>query len=485
MRGVVLALIAVVCISFVCVDARKWRHYVDLHDHHSKFFELYHEQHNVVVPPFLFFNQTLNHFDEQDKRTWNQRYVVNDTFWDGKGPVFFMINGEGPLDPLSVVAYQYVTWAQEFKALLISLEHRFYGGSQPLESLSTKNLKFLDADQALADAANFRQFIAAKYNARNSQFITFGGSYAGELSGWMRIKFPHLIDASVASSGPVAAEVDFYQYLAVVADSLAFYGSAQCVSNIAAATQKIQALTTSADGLSTLSSMFSTCAPITQADIPNFMQSLAGNFMGIVQYNLEVPGVNISTLCDTMTNSSADPLTNYLAVWDLFAGGECVDVSYADMVTELKNSSIQMGVGGRQWIYQSCIEFGYFQTSDSPNQPFGNLFNVSSQTILCQDVFGFDFMPDVNWTRTEFGANEPEESNILWVNGSIDPWHALGVLSAPANSDWNVLVINGTAHCADMLPPFSGSPSTLAPAQEVIRQQLATWISNYNTKHHI
>jgi len=299
----------------------------------------------------------------------------------------------------------------------------------------------------------------------------------------MRIKYPHLIDASVASSGPVNAEVDFYQYLEVVANSLTFYGSAQCVSNIADATQKIQDLTTIADGLNTLSTMFNTCAPITENDVPNFMQSLAGNFMGIVQYNLEIPGVNISTLCATMTNSSADYLTNYLAIWNLFAGGECVDVSYDDMVQELSNTSIQTGVGGRQWIYQSCIEFGYFQTSDSPNQPFGNLFNVTSQTILCNDVFGFDFLPDVNWTKMEYGANEPEESNILWVNGSIDPWHALGVLSAPEDATFNVLVINGTAHCADMLPPFPGAPTTLAPAQEVIKKQLATWISNYNSKH--
>ena len=38
MRGTTaLALIVVVCISCVCVDAKKWRSYVDLHDHHSKF----------------------------------------------------------------------------------------------------------------------------------------------------------------------------------------------------------------------------------------------------------------------------------------------------------------------------------------------------------------------------------------------------------------------------------------------------------------
>jgi len=306
--------------------------------------------------------------------------------------------------------------------------------------------------------------------------VTFGGSYAGMLSGWMRQKYPSLIDASIASSGPVHAEVDFYQYLAVVAASLTTLGSAQCVQNIAMATQKIQAMTTSPAGLASLSATFNTCATIAPEDVPNFMQSLAGNFMGIVQYNLEIPGANITTLCDIMTNSAQDPMTNYIDLWNMFAGNECVDVSYDDMIQELKNESLFYGVGGRQWFYQTCIEFGYFQTSDSPNQPFGNLFNVSTQTQQCMDVFGFDFLPDVNWTLTEFGGQDPDGSDTLWVNGSIDPWHALGVLVAPANADFKTLLINGTAHCADMIPPQPGSPATLAVAQQAIQDQLAMFL---------
>ena len=45
--------------------------------------------------------------------------------------------------------------------------------------------------------------------------ITFGGSYPGSLSGWMRLKFPNLIQGSVASSGPVLAQLDFQEYLQV------------------------------------------------------------------------------------------------------------------------------------------------------------------------------------------------------------------------------------------------------------------------------
>ena len=45
-------------------------------------------------------------------------------------------------------------------------------------------------------------------------WITFGCSYGGSLSGWSRLKYPHLIHAAVSSSGPVLAEAnEFTLYL--------------------------------------------------------------------------------------------------------------------------------------------------------------------------------------------------------------------------------------------------------------------------------
>lgn len=41
------------------------------------------------------------------------------------------------------------------KCLYYQVEHRFYGKSQPFEYWSVENLKYLKADQALADLNNF------------------------------------------------------------------------------------------------------------------------------------------------------------------------------------------------------------------------------------------------------------------------------------------------------------------------------------------
>ena len=43
----------------------------------------------------------------------------------------------------------------EHGALLVSLEHRYYGKSRPLPDLGVKNLAWLSSHQALADIARF------------------------------------------------------------------------------------------------------------------------------------------------------------------------------------------------------------------------------------------------------------------------------------------------------------------------------------------
>ena len=43
------------------------------------------------------FAQRIDHFDPQNTATFQQRFFVNETYWDSaSGPVFFMLGGEGP-----------------------------------------------------------------------------------------------------------------------------------------------------------------------------------------------------------------------------------------------------------------------------------------------------------------------------------------------------------------------------------------------------
>lgn len=79
--------------------------------------------------------------------------------------------------------------------------------------ISTKNLVYLNSEQALADAANFIVNIKAEYEIPSTtKWVAFGGSYAGSLVAWLRMKYSHLVHAAVSSSGPLLAKIDFKGY---------------------------------------------------------------------------------------------------------------------------------------------------------------------------------------------------------------------------------------------------------------------------------
>ncbi|KAK8768395.1 hypothetical protein V5799_015142 [Amblyomma americanum] len=122
----------------------------------------------------------------------------------------------------------------------------------------------------------------------------------------------------------------------------------------------------------------------------NLFQSLAGNFEGIVQYNKDARefeggdnSVTIDTLCDTMTDPSDDrsPLERFAAVNEILLNATkqpCLDYDYDAFINSLREIEFNSteGAGGRQWTYQTCVEFGYYQSSDLKDQPFGSLFPV-------------------------------------------------------------------------------------------------------------
>ena len=74
--------------------------------------------------------------------------------------------------------------AEEHNAMLVDVEHRFYGESYPTADMSTENLQYLSADQALADLARVIAYIKTTYQTESSKIITVGGSYPGNLAAW-------------------------------------------------------------------------------------------------------------------------------------------------------------------------------------------------------------------------------------------------------------------------------------------------------------
>ncbi|KAB0797058.1 hypothetical protein PPYR_11119 [Photinus pyralis] len=447
------------------------------------------------------FIQRLDHFNPTDLRVWKQRYFTNDQFYKvtHNGPIFLMIGGEGTASPLWMNQGAWIDYAKRFKALCFQLEHRYYGKSHPTEDMSTKNLQYLTSQQALADLAAFIQAKNEEYGfSSNVKWIVFGGSYPGSLAAWMRLKYPHLVHGAMSASGPLLAKADFPEYYHVVEESLKT-ASSQCLSTVKEATAQVEIFLNHTVGYKALDSMFNLCDPIENSinnpkDISNFYVTLAENIAGIVQYNKDnriggnqkVANITIDTICDIMEDDDMGaPIDKLAEINRLLMNAnnlKCLDYKYDKMIQELSQNSWSSNVseGGRQWMYQTCTEFGFFQSSSQPPYIFGTDFPVEFYIQQCVDIFGEKYNSafvdtNVQRTNTFYGALDIDVSNVVFVHGSIDPWHALGITKtreqrAPA------IYIEGTAHCANMYPKSEKDLPQLKAARVEIAEHIDAWI---------
>ena len=109
----------------------------------------------------------------------------------------------------------------------------------------------------------------------------------------------------------------------------------------------------------------------------------------------------------------------------------CVDITYSSIIKSyrtLETNNNGESRWDRQWLYQSCFEFGFFQSTDSSSQPFGSGYPIDLDLKMCKDVFGDAFdassLDDtVQRNNLDFGGNNNfSGTRVLFTNGQIDPW---------------------------------------------------------------
>lgn len=159
-----------------------------------------------------FFTQYVDHFNYRGKTsgaTFQQKYLINDTWWKPPyGPIFFYTGNEGTIELFAANSGLVWDLAPQFGALVVFGEHRYYGNgtSMPFGDASyatVDNLAYLSSEQALADYAQLLDSLKANLSAPDAPVVSFGGSYGGMLSSWFRIKYPASTIGALACSAPI------------------------------------------------------------------------------------------------------------------------------------------------------------------------------------------------------------------------------------------------------------------------------------------
>ena len=108
--------------------------------------------------------------------------------------------------------------AKEIGAAVVSLEHRYFGKSIPFEELNGETWQYMTVDNAIGDLVNFAETGNLPFDPYKSSqaskvpWMYIGGSYAGALAGWMEQLSPGTFWAYWASSAPVQAIDNFWEY---------------------------------------------------------------------------------------------------------------------------------------------------------------------------------------------------------------------------------------------------------------------------------
>ncbi|XP_044147738.1 putative serine protease K12H4.7 [Bufo gargarizans] len=449
----------------------------------------------LVTEQDRWFTQRLDHFNGADPREWEQRYFLNDSFSHSDGPVFLMIGGEGAANPGWMTQGTWITYAEKMGAICLLLEHRFYGKSHPTKDMSLENLRYLSSQQALADLAHFQTVMTDKLALGDRKWIVFGGSYPGNLAAWYRLKYPHLAHAAVASSAPVNAVLNFSEYLEVVQASLSRNHS-DCPRMVKLASDTLLQLLDYKENYVKITKDFYLCEFLiirTKMDQAFLLDTIAEYISDIVQYNNDnrefegVKGGNITiqVVCDIMSNESfGSPYDRLVEVIQRIMKAreeKCIEANYQQFVNDMNDIHWEgsPSSGGRQWMYQTCTEFGYFQSSDSVSQPFSG-FPLSYHVQQCADIYGEAFTLSVitdavQQTNENYGALNVQSSRIIFPNGLIDPWHALGI-NTNLSSDLIAFPMQDAAHCADMYPARPEEPTVLPAVRKEIFEQLIEWL---------
>ncbi|TYI80501.1 hypothetical protein E1A91_D05G091700v1 [Gossypium mustelinum] len=436
----------------------------------------------------FFYSQTLDHFNYKPESftSFQQRYVINSKYWGGantSSPILVYFGAEESLDyDLSGIGFL-TDNAPRFKALLVYIEHRFYGKSIPCGSreaaLRNASIRgYFTSAQAIADYAAVILHIKKTFFAKNSPVIVIGGSYGGMLAAWFRLKYPHVALGALASSAPIL-------YFDELAPHVGYYAivtkdfketSESCYETIRKSWDEIDKVASKSNGLSILSMKFKTCEKLKRSfDLKDFLDSI---YSEVAQYD-HPPSYPLNIICRGIDGApkGTDILGRIFAGVVAYMGNNsCYDMN------EFNRPNDETYIG---WRWQTCSEMvmpiGH-ENNDSMFPP--SPFNLTKFIRKCKSLFGV--RPRPHWVTTYYGGHDLKlilhrfASNIIFSNGLRDPYSSGGVLENISDSVVAVYTVNGS-HCLDILPEKKSDPVWLIKQRKTEVGIIESWISKYYT----
>lgn len=418
-------------------------------------------------------NTTVNilqqyiYYGNATKGKFSQRWWQDTSFWITGGPIFLYVSGEGPASS-SPSGYT-AAMGKQFNALLLTLEHRYYGESLPAALTDSETLQnTLSVEAELADLASFVNYIQTSVypSQMPHQWVVIGGSYAGGVASWFRNRYPDLVMAAWSSSGVVNAMYNFTAFDQQIVSDL----PSDCLEKMRAVTVAAESAWEDPFNKTKLLKLFGTPSYFTQGD---FMWMLADSGAMGPQYGFK------DTMCSIMTSPLFLSPLEAFANWTLEHYGTSFPSNcyYSTECLSNRTYSDEWASGGYPWVWQCCSELAYWQVA-SPGSIRSSLINISYFTNQCKSAFGPNTNADTVAFNNKYGGAAPNITNVIATQGSDDPWQGAGVERALRESYPEfTAVCDGCGHCGDLYSPQSTDPTAIVVQRQAIASYLQSWLN--------
>lgn len=419
-----------------------------------------------------FWESKCDHFDAKNDCTFKQKYYVNEQYWDGEGPIFLEIGGEGTL---SAPGGYILTLAEQHKGLVVALEHRFYGDSIPNDSAETANyMKYLTVEQALADLNAFTDYykglLTNGKSHADAKWFAVGGSYPGALASWYRTAYPDATVGSLSSSGVVNCIIDYSDFDKAVTAAVGAE-CAQQIRNINSAYERIIGPSTKSEGWKNTLDLFHCEHDMWYQD---FFYMIADSWSMADQYGGK------TQLCDAILSvgdASDDVLAKTFANFSNAYWGDDFCSGGFYNTNQLSDPS-RWDVNSRSWRFQTCYQVSYFNTAPSRGSLRSETVNMDYHLKQCEAVFGHKMWPSSEEINKRYGADEPNARNVFYSDFSDDPWQRASVdYSVSTTQPYHLATCTDCGHCKDLHTPEESDPAPIKESRAEFEKYLKEWLA--------
>lgn len=423
--------------------------------------------------------QLVNHFDENDNRTFGQRYIEDRQFHQPGGPIIVFVGGQeglvqefiqfGPVQEIAVTN----------KGYLIYLEHRYMGYSLPFNNLSLENLQYLKVDQVLADIAHLIYTLKeSEARFKDSKVILIGPSLSGTIVSWFRLKYPDLSVGGWASSGPVQVKADVPELKVEMGMIFERFGGKACYNKIRDGFMEIEEDLSNGE-MTRIDNYLKVCPRFDPTDekyaklLINTLGALFSSLVSSTNQNY------VEFMCEEMLEAEDNIEAIAEGLEPFLNGMTCLNADYNYTIEALQNEFDE--TNARAFVFLACYEYGWWTSTEAINQPFGTIARFDYFVDLCRDVFQDDSITresmhkNAERLNNEYGGFGAKFTNLYTTQGLIDPNRVLG-LSSNAGPTSPTEIIYGGTHANDLYYFFHDETGPIKKARLKAKSLISEWL---------